>query len=130
MTEITSLQVRLEINGGWNGDLYVHLVHDSGFAVPLNRAGRDAGNPDGSGAMGMDVVLGDAAAADIHPAMPGSGFVTGLHQPDGRTADPANVLDSSPRSAFLNSFAGQNPNGSWTLYLADVSAGGTSTLAS
>lgn len=130
MTEITSLQVRLEINGGWNGDLYAHLVHESGFAVLLNRAGRNAGNPDGSGAVGMDVVLGDAAPADIHLAMPGSGVVTGFYQPDGRTADPTSVLDSSPRSAFLTSFAGLNPNGSWTLYLADVSAGGTSTLAS
>lgn len=130
MTEITSLQVRLQIRGGWNGDLYAHLVHESGFAVLLNRAGRNAGNPDGSGAVGMDVILADTAPADIHLAMPGSGFVTGFYQPDGRTADPGTVLDSSLRSAFLSSFAGQNPNGSWTLYLADVSAGGTSTLVS
>jgi hypothetical protein len=130
MTEITSLQVRLEISGGWNGDLYAHLVHESGFTVLLNRAGRDASNPDGSGAAGMDVLLGDAAPADIHLAMPGSGFVTGPYQPDGRTEDPNTVLDTSPRNAFLASFAGKNPNGSWTLYLADVSAGGTSTLVS
>jgi hypothetical protein len=130
MTEITSLRLRLELSGGWNGDLYAHLVHESGFAVLLNRVGRDAGYPDGSGAAGMDVFLDDNAPSDIHLAMSGSGFVTGIYQPDGRTEDPATVLDSSPRDAFLGSFVGQNPNGAWTLFLADVAAGGTSTLQS
>ena len=31
----------LNLSGGWNGDLYAYLVHNSGFAVLLNRVGRN-----------------------------------------------------------------------------------------
>src|SRR5437763_417757 len=39
-TEITDVNVRLNISGGYNGDLYGYLVHSSGFAVLLNRSGK------------------------------------------------------------------------------------------
>src|SRR5205823_2621880 len=35
-SEITDVNVRLNISGGYNGDLYGYLVHSSGFAVLLN----------------------------------------------------------------------------------------------
>ena len=38
---ITNVSVTLDLSGGWNGDLYAYLVHDSGFAVLLNRVGRE-----------------------------------------------------------------------------------------
>jgi hypothetical protein len=35
----TSLAVNLNLNSGWNGDLYAYLVHSSGFTVLLDRVG-------------------------------------------------------------------------------------------
>ena len=127
---IQHLTVSLAITGGWNGDWYAHLVHDTGFAVLLNRIGRTATDTVGSGTSGLNVVLDDRAAFDIHLGLPATGSLTGTRQPDARTADPDNVTESSPRRAFLDSFNGLTPNGQWTLFLADLSPGGTGTLAS
>jgi len=33
------LTVNLQLSGGWNGDLYAYLVHDSGFTVLLETSG-------------------------------------------------------------------------------------------
>lgn len=70
------------------------------------------------------------AILDLHPAIPSSGPVTGTYQPDARNVDPASALDTSPRSAFLGSFAGLDPNGDWTFFIADTSPGGTAVLQS
>jgi hypothetical protein len=40
------------------------------------------------------------------------------------------VTDLDPRTAFLSSFKGLDPNGEWTLFVADLSAGNISTLVS
>ena len=130
LTEIQSITVGLSFSGGWNGDLYAHLVHDSGFSVLLNRPGRTSGNPDGAGSSGMTILLDDTALSDIHTALPTVGLATGTFQPDARTEDPLLVTDTSPRSAFLSSFTGLDPNGTWTLFVADQSPGATSTLQS
>jgi subtilisin-like proprotein convertase family protein len=130
LTEIESITVALNFTGGWNGDLYAHLVHDSGFSVLLNRPGRTDGNPDGAGSSGMTINLSDLAPTDIHTAIPNSGLATGTYQPDARTADPLLVTDASPRSAFLSSFTGLDPNGTWTLFVADQSPGAESLLQS
>ena len=131
ITEITSVTVELTFGGGFNGDLYGYLVHGSGFAVLLNRPGRDSATPDGSATVGMDVTFDDAAASDLHTTIPTSGgAVNGTYQPDGRTTDPLLVVAGDPRPAMLASFSGLDANGNWTLFLADQSAGGTSTLQS
>ena len=131
LDEIIALTLEVNLTGGWNGDLYAHLVHDSGFSVLLNRPGRSVSTPEGSPTGAMSVVFDDAAAVDIHTGIPLSGgSVSGSWQPDARTADPLLVLDSSPRSAYLSGFNGLNPNGSWTLFVADQSSGFTSTLQS
>ena len=54
--------------------------------------------------------------------------LTGTWQPDARTADPDTVLDTSPRSAFLNSFNLLDARGAWTLFVADLSTGEEHTL--
>jgi subtilisin-like proprotein convertase family protein len=70
-----------------------------------------------------------ATAQDIHsyqnysPAYNSSGQVTGTWQADGRT-DP---LVNTPRGS-LSYFNGLDPNGTWTLFFADRSAGDQSTL--
>ena len=127
---IETLVVSMELTGGWNGDLYAHLAHDSGFAVLLNRIGRSAINTVGSGTSGLQAVFDDSAAFDIHLAQPVSGAVSGTYQPDARTAHPEFVTEDSPRNAFLAGFAGLNPEGRWTLFVADLSPGGTTTLTS
>ncbi len=131
LSEIQSVTVALNFSGGWNGDLYAYLVHGAGFAVLLNRPGRDTATPDGAASVGMTINLDDAAATDIHTGIPMSGGpVTGTWQPDGRTADPLAVVAADPRTALLSSFAGLDANGNWTLFVADQSAGGVSTLQS
>ena len=135
ITVIESVTVELTFAGGWNGDLYAYLVHSdgfsTGFSVLLNRPGRSVSEPDGSATVGMAITFDDNAGSDIHTAIPMSGgAVSGVFQPDGRTTDPLLVLNSDARPAMLATFAGMNANGSWTLFVADQSAGSTATLQS
>ena len=127
---ITDVNVTLSLSGGWNGDLYAYLVHDSGFAVLLNRVGRTAANEPGYGTGGMNVTLDDTAALNIHSvSTPG----TGTYQGDGRNLSPLSsgaLFDATSPTALLSSFNGQNANGNWTLFIADVSGGGVSTVTS
>lgn len=143
---ITDLNVTLEISGGFNGDFYAFLTHGNATAILLNRVGRNSthqvGYPDAG--FGPDIsanafTFDDQAGTDVHfyrnaaYSLNGSGQLTGLWQPDGRALDPlspASAFDSAARSAMLNVFNGMDPNGLWTLYVADVSSGGEGTLAS
>lgn len=130
VASITDLNVSLDISGDFNGDLYALLVHESSgfYSVLLNRMGRTAGNPDGSGSDGLLITLDDQAGQDVHMVDAASGLVTGWFQPDGREADPSLVLDNSARTALLDEFNGIDPNGYWTLFVSDVSALGESRL--
>ncbi len=130
ITHISEVNVQIVMSGGWSGDLYGYLAHDSGFAVLLNRPGRSLLNADGSGVSQLSVFFSDGAATDIHNAIPNSGVASGFFQPDARTIDPANSLDTSSRTAFLSSFHGLDANGEWTLFLADVATGETMFLES
>ena len=129
---ISDIQVSLTIAGGFNGDLYGYLVHDSGFAVLLNRVGRTSSNLLGYGDAGMNLTL-SASGNDIHnyashsPIFDGD-QLTGTWAPDGRNVDPESVLDSDEQTALLGSFNGTNPNGNWTLFLADLDYGEEGTL--
>lgn len=132
LTEIQSVTVNLNFTGGWNGDLYAYLIHgDTGFAVLLNRPGRSTSTPDGSATVGLTIMLDDNASSDIHTAIPMSGaLVSGTYQPDGRNTDPYAVLNTDARTAILSSFTGLDGNGIWKLFVADQSAGESSTLQS
>ena len=138
---IVDVNVRLNISGGYNGDLYGYLVHSSGFVVLLNRVGVAASAPASSfgySDTGFNVTLDSSAANDVHfygrngPAFNGSGQLTGSWQPDGRNIDPASspaTFDSASRGS-LDSFNTVGANGTWTLFLADLAGGDTSTLVS
>ncbi len=130
ITSITKVSVQLTMQGGWVGDLYVSLLHGSGFAVLLNRPGRDLLNTDGSGVEDFFVNFDDDSPTDIHTGIPSSGVAFGSYQPDAREVDPDFALDTSPRTAFLSSFNGLDANGEWTLFVADVSSGGQMTVDS
>src|SRR5215470_16537192 len=54
-TDVRSINVTLNISGGYNGDLYAYLVHSSGFAVLLNRSGRTGANGFGYGDAGFGI---------------------------------------------------------------------------
>ncbi len=123
---ITSVKVDLNIGGTWNGDLYAYLSHGSGFSVLLNRIGRAAGSPYGSDAGGMNIELSDSYTTDVHLAT--GDPLTGNFAPDARAVNPYTALDADPRTAFLSSFDGLDPNGSWTLFLADAAPLDTSTV--
>ena len=137
---ITEMTVTLNVTSGFNGDLLAYLVHDSGHAVLLNRPGKTLANPFGYGDAGFNVTFDDTATnGDIHnyrltlsdnPNTPLPGALTNAWVPDGRDTDPALVLDTAPRPATLSAFTGLNPNGRWTLFVADVDALYASTLVS
>src|SRR5712675_1895402 len=64
-TVITDIRVTLNISGGYNGDLYGYLVHDSGFAVLLNRVGVASTNGFGYSTTGFNVTIA-TGGNDIH----------------------------------------------------------------
>ncbi len=115
---LQSVAVDLHLTGGWNGDLYAYLVHDSGFSVLLDRVGPGAF---GYGDAGMDVTLasvGSYGTVQGNIGTYGGGFVpTGVWNPDNT-------------SGSLGSFVGTSPNGSWSLFIADLSGGSVTTVQS
>jgi subtilisin-like proprotein convertase family protein len=125
---VTNVAVSLNIAGGWNGDLYAYLSHGSGFSVLLNRVGRTAGNSAGAGVSGMNLSLSDSYLTDVHTAA--NNPLTGNFAPDGRFVNPFNAVDIDARSAFLSSFNNLDPNGTWTLFFADVAPLAVSTIQS
>jgi subtilisin-like proprotein convertase family protein len=131
---ITDVQVTLNISGGFNGDYYGYLVHDSSFVVLLNRPGKTAGNPVGYSDSGLTITLSAASPNDIHTyetvSNPGGGVLTGIWAPDGRNVDPSVVLDTDPQTTSLSSLVGDDPSGDWTLFLADLDYGEQGTLTS
>jgi subtilisin-like proprotein convertase family protein len=139
---VTDVNVFLDISGGFNGDFYAFLTHGNATAILLNRVGRDSahqvGYPDaGFGFLAQKFTLDDQAANDVHfyrsvpYALNPSGQLAGSWQPDGRVLDPlspASAFDAASRPGTLGVFNGMDPNGLWTLYIADVSSGGEGTL--
>ena len=133
---IGSLEVGLDITGGWNGDYYAYLQHGSGtqsvIVVLLNRPGVSAADPGGAWSSGMSLTFADIEPLDIHTAIPMNygDVVAGRYQPDGRTEDPLNVSDTSPRTTFLADFNGAPADGDWTLFIADQGGGEVGQLTS
>ena len=141
---ISDVNVTLNLSGGFNGDLYAWLSHDGGLSILLNRVGRSSTNGVGYGNTGfgpdasqVSFTLDDQAARDVHfyrfgaYTLNGSGQLTGAWQPDGRILDPESaggLFDGAARANLLSVFNGMNPNGGWTLFVADLSSGGVSTL--
>lgn len=114
------LSVDLELTGGWNGDLYACLVHDTGFSVLLDRVGVGVSGVSafGYGDAGMDVNLA-VAGASIHQYGGNSTF----------NAAPTGTWMTDNTSGSLGSFLSTSPNGTWSLFIADLSGGGVTTVA-
>jgi subtilisin-like proprotein convertase family protein len=113
---LQSVAVNLQLTGGWNGDLFAYLVNSAGgYSVLLNRVGPGAY---GYGDAGMNVTL---ASVDTFGTRLGNidayggGFApTGVWNPDG--------------AANLGSFTAAS--GTWSLFIADQSGSGISTVQS
>jgi subtilisin-like proprotein convertase family protein len=129
-TSITDVNVQLSITGDWNGDLYVYLQHLSGISILLNRPGKTSGDSFGFSDGGFDVVFNDTAAnGDSHLTFAGNTiFDGGEWQPDARYVNPSSVVDGDARTHYLSGFNGMDPNGNWTLFVADMSGGGASAV--
>jgi subtilisin-like proprotein convertase family protein len=138
---IANATVSLNISGGFNGDLYLYLAGPSGgFVTLLNRVGVARGNAVGYSDTGFNLKFDDSTSFEnIHfyqnssYTLNGSGQLTGTWATDGRNIDPLAtpaVFDATQPSLFLDSFNGTDPNGTWTLFIADLSNGGQSTLVS
>jgi subtilisin-like proprotein convertase family protein len=139
---VSNVTVSVDITGGFNGDLYAYLVGpNGGFAVLLNRSGVGPTSSSGYGDQGFNVTFSDTAAnGDIHyyqnTSNPMGGQLTGTWQPDGEAVDPQQSASLFPgpsgfpaaQTAMLSSFEMTDPNGTWTLFIADLSPGGVSTL--
>lgn len=139
---ITNVSVNLNITGGFNGDLYAYLAGPAGqLSVLLNRVGVTNGSSFGYTDAGFNITL-DGSGSNIHGYQNGgvgtytlsSGQLTGTWGADGRNIDPlstpTSLFDSASTAANLSVFNNTDPNGLWTLYLADLSGGGQSTLVS
>jgi subtilisin-like proprotein convertase family protein len=134
---IASVTVSVDITGGFNGDLYAYLVGpNGGFAVLLNRSGVSSTSTYGYGDAGFNVTFDDSAANNIHfyqnTLNPGGSALTGTWAPDGENINPQSTPASFPTTptATLSSFDGLSANGTWVFFIADLSAGGQSTLQS
>jgi subtilisin-like proprotein convertase family protein len=126
LTPIESVVVTLNISGGFNGDLYAYLTRGSEQAILLNRVGVTGVDVNGYPDAGMNVSLSSGVFPDIHQyrvTLGGAGIPTGTWSADGRL-DPV----SATRNNTLDVFTGTNPNGDWTLFVSDVSAGSIATL--
>jgi subtilisin-like proprotein convertase family protein len=126
---IEDVSVNLDISGGYDGDLYGYLVFQpSGggsalLEVLLNQIGKGPGNPFGTSTAGMNVTLSDSGGSSIHNASGANLFPVGAGLPPVYTPDSTTPLDGT--------FGGVSANGTWTLFLANLSeGGGTSTLVS
>ncbi len=135
-TEIVNVNVRLDITGGYNGDLYGYLMlqnaNGTTTAILLNRVGRNAAADYGYSTAGFgNITLSGNTGTDIHLA---SGSTDGnTYRADGRTLNPTGDFtgaNGTPGTATLTVLNGQAANGTWTLFLADMAGGDQSTLVS
>lgn len=129
------LSVKLEIAGGYNGDMYVLLEHGTNYAILVNRPGRTASSDSGYGDRGFNVTFDDTALnGDVHTyrsrVNPLGGALIGIWRPDGRDVDPSVCVDTDSRTALLSGMIDGSPDGEWSLTVLDVVTGDQATLVS
>ena len=149
LSGVTSeVQVTLNITNGYNGTLYAYLTDPNGqISILLNDAGTGTNSALGYTAFGyndagFNIVLSDGAN-NVHDYQLGGAYnlnganqLTGTWAPDGRNISPQSdpgAFDTASTAADLSVFDYLNPNGIWTLTVADVGSGGgsgTSTFVS
>jgi len=120
-SRITDVNVRLNITGGYNGDLYAYLSYGGALVPLLNRVGTATGDQNqpqysfgfstsGFGSIYLD---DEATAGNIHGVATPVSFAS--YRPDSGATS-------------LTAFDNKNPNGTWTLFFADLSNGEQSQI--
>lgn len=134
-TGIGGVSVNLNLSGGYNGDLYGYLVLQSQdgqtvTSILLNRVGRSDASGYGYGTSGFGTItlVGTGVSGNIHDEA--GNPAGGTYLADGRAIDPNGDFTGSTSTAGLDVLNGRNVNGTWTLFLADMSVGDQSTLVS
>jgi hypothetical protein len=118
--EIVNVTMTLDISGGNNGDLYGYLSYDGVLVTLINRPGVSGSNPLGAMGSGFNVTLTDSAVVNVNNASETPGAVlTGTYNVNGSPGMPGNGS-----AAFQSAYSGLDPNGTWTLFLANESSGG------
>ena len=115
---LQAVAVDLTLTGGWNGDLYAYLVHSSGFTVLLDRIGA---GPFGDSHAGMNVTFVDDGTA--------FGTTQGDINLYAGGPNPSGLWNPDNTAGSLGSFLSTTPNGTWSLFIADLSGGGVTTVA-
>lgn len=104
---VTAITVSLNVSGGYSGGFYVYLVGPDGTSTVTLLNTPSTATPLGAS---FNITLSGGGTAitsstDFSQNYPNSG---GTYQPAGS----------------LTGFNGQSPDGTWTLYFADLSSGG------
>lgn len=122
ISSISDVTLSLNISGGSDGDFYAYLWHQTSSGtvmdVLFDQIGVTPGNPNSYGltAAGMNVTFSDSGAQGNIQSATGSSAapLTGNYQPD----------------QALSSFDGMSADGTWALFIADVSSPAQGTLES
>ena len=113
---VGSLTVSLNISGGYNGNLYSYLVAPNGTMVMLlNQPGVTGSNPFGYAGSGLNVTLTDDMTLGGNP-------VTGIQMTPETPGQPFSGTYNA--AGTLGTFNNSSANGNWTLFFADMTAGG------
>ncbi len=93
ISQITDLQVTLNIAGGFNGDFYAYITHGTGFSERLNCVGRDTEKLHRLRRQRVERdLIRCPSPNNIHTYQltlnPGGGALTGTWAADGRTDSP------------------------------------------
>jgi len=113
---ISSLSLNLDISGGNNGDLYAYLSYDGTVVTLLNQPGTSSSNPLGFTDAGYNVLVEDNGANGSLNAATGGNPVTGTYY----AAAGATALGTAYGTDV------NDGNGTWTLFIADLSGGDSS----
>ncbi len=122
--QLQNVTVQLNISGGHNGDLYSYLYHDGQMVQLLDNTGTGPDAIDGYGDPGFAITLSDSGTPGLHyyetnnPQFNGDGQLIGNWQPD------------SDGATLGGTFANQDPNGEWSIFIANLSPDDESTLVS
>lgn len=137
---IQSVYITVNIEHTFVGDLTIKLVSPTGTIVTvLNRPG--SGAPDDGSAIGgagasanlsvaIPIAFDDAisqSAEDMGFGLGGDDIIGGEFSPDNDAATGVGPFTDAGLGSF-SAFAGENPVGTWTLYVADSGAYNTGYL--
>ena len=128
---LNNVSVVLNISGGYNGDLYGYLVYNDGSttqtAILLNRVGGGSGTAAASTAgFGGGSTSDFATLQSAGVTLSDSGTSGSIQSVAAAAGNSYTTGGGNLNSTFVNMSSG----GTWTLFLADMSAGDQSTLVS